>query len=89
MNQVIACPSKLLWRYRWDMYFLTSLIMVLGFAFVVCLGLVRMIRDLSQLSVHESPVIRETPGNLAAEDDAPPEVIESQDMESGAAERRG
>ena|ERR1700685_4144803 len=45
-------------RYGWDMHFLTSLIIVVGFAFVVCLGLVKTIWDLSQLSFHEAPVIR-------------------------------
>jgi hypothetical protein len=64
-------------RYGWDMHFLTSLIMVVGFAFIVCLGLVKMILDLSQLSFHESPVIRETPSKLAAADDAPAKAVES------------
>jgi hypothetical protein len=40
---------------------MTSLIIVFGFAFLVCLGLVKMIRDLSQLSVHASPAILEMP----------------------------
>jgi hypothetical protein len=39
------------------MHFVTSLIIVIGFAFVLCLGLVKMIQELSQLSIHESPVI--------------------------------
>ena len=52
------------------MHFLTSLITLIGFAFVVCLGLVEIIWDLSQLSFHESPVIRETPSGLAAAEDA-------------------
>jgi hypothetical protein len=53
------------------MHLLTSLIIVIGFAFVLCLGLVKMIRDLSQLSSHESPAIRETPRDTEAADDTP------------------
>jgi hypothetical protein len=52
------------------MYFLTSLIMLVGFAFVIFVGLVTVIWDLSRLSFHESPVIREAPGELAAAEDA-------------------
>ena len=52
------------------MHFLTFLIILGGFAFVVCVGLVTVIWELSQLSFHESPVIRETPGELAATEDA-------------------
>ena len=48
------------------MHFMTSLIILGGFAFVVCVGLVTVIWELSQLSFHESPVIREAPGELAA-----------------------
>jgi hypothetical protein len=44
------------------MHFLISLIIVLGFVFVVCLSLVNVIYDLSQVSVHEPPAILETPG---------------------------
>jgi hypothetical protein len=53
------------------MHFLTSLIIVFGFAFVVCLGLVKMICDLSQVSVHEPPSIPETPGYRASAEQAP------------------
>jgi hypothetical protein len=52
------------------MHFLTSLIILVGFAFVVCVGLVRVIWELSELSFHESPVIREAPVGLAAVEDA-------------------
>jgi hypothetical protein len=52
------------------MRFLISLIMLVGFAFIVFGGLVTVIWDLSQLSFHESPVIREGPGELAAAEDA-------------------
>ena len=64
-------------RYEWDMHFLTSLIIVAGFAFVVCLCLVKMLWDLSQSSYHESPVIRETPSKLTATEDAPANAVES------------
>jgi hypothetical protein len=59
------------------MHFVTSLIIVVSFAFALRLGLVRMISDLSQLSFHESPVIRETPSKLTAEEDAPAKAVES------------
>jgi hypothetical protein len=52
------------------MRFLISLIMLVGFAFIVFDGLVTVIWELSQLSFHESPVIREGPGELAAAEDA-------------------
>jgi len=48
------------------MHFMISLIVVFGFAFAVCFGLVKMIRDLSQVSVHASPAIREKPGRPAS-----------------------
>jgi hypothetical protein len=59
------------------MHFMTFLIMVVGFAFIICLGSVQMISDLSQLAFQESPVIRETPSKLAATDDAPAKAVES------------
>jgi hypothetical protein len=62
---------------EWDMHFLTFLIIVVGFAFVICLGLVQMISDLSQSNFQESPVIRETPSKLAATEDAPAKAVES------------
>jgi hypothetical protein len=49
------------------MHFLTSLIIVVGFAFVLCVGLVGIISDFRGC-FHESPVIRETPSKLKAED---------------------
>jgi hypothetical protein len=52
------------------MRFLISLIILVGFAFVVFGGLVTVIWELSQLGFHESPVIREGPGELAAAEDA-------------------
>jgi hypothetical protein len=47
------------------MDFLTSLIMVLGFALVICLGVVKITWDLSQLSVHDSPSIPEAPAKAS------------------------
>jgi hypothetical protein len=58
-------------RHRCGMHFLTSLIILVGFAFVVYVGLVKVIWELSQLNFHESPVIlREAPGEFAAAEDA-------------------
>lgn len=59
------------------MHFLTSLIILIGFAFVLYVGLVNVIWELSQLSVHESPVIREAPSEFAAAEDA--KAVESYD----------
>jgi hypothetical protein len=50
------------------MHFLTCLIMLIGFVFVVCIGLVQVVGELSRLSFHESPVIGAAPGDAAAED---------------------
>jgi hypothetical protein len=47
------------------MLVLTSLIMVAGLLVVVCLVLVKLIWDLLQASVHDSPTIPENPGNSA------------------------
>ena len=47
------------------MHFLASLLIVAGFVFVVCLGLVKLTWELSQVSVHESPAIPETPDKLS------------------------
>ena len=64
------------------MRFLISLIMLVGFAFIVFGGLVTVIWELSQLSFHESPVIREGRGELAAAEDAKEvESYESSPME--------
>jgi hypothetical protein len=43
------------------MHFLTSLIIFSGFVLVVCLGLVQLIWDLSEMNVHASPHILATP----------------------------
>jgi hypothetical protein len=65
------------------MHFLTCLMIFIGFGFVVCVGLVQVVWDLSRLSIHESPVIREAPGELAAAEDAKAvESYESRPMES-------
>ena len=52
------------------MHILTPLIVIIGFAFVVCVGLVQVVSDLSQMSFHESPVIREASRELEAAEDA-------------------
>jgi hypothetical protein len=46
------------------MHFLTSLIIFSGFVFVFCLGLVQVLWDLSDISVHASP---QMPANHTAE----------------------
>ena len=53
------------------MHFVTSLIIVFGFAFVVCVGVVKMVWDLCQLSFHEPPAIQETPGKPASAEELP------------------
>jgi hypothetical protein len=53
------------------MHFLASLLIVAGFAFVVCLGLVKLAWELSQVSVHESPAIPETPGKPERSEELP------------------
>jgi hypothetical protein len=40
---------------------LTSLIIIDGFVFVVCLGVVKVICDLSKMSVHAPPEMLPTP----------------------------
>jgi hypothetical protein len=42
------------------MHFLTSLIIFSGFMFVLCFGLLKVIWDLSQLSVHSAPDVPAT-----------------------------
>jgi hypothetical protein len=37
------------------MHFLTALIIVFGFVFVFCLGLVKVVWDLSEMNVHAAP----------------------------------
>jgi len=59
------------------MHFLTSLTIVFGFVFVVCLSLVKLTWDLSQASAHESPAILETPGKPASAEEPPTKVTES------------
>jgi hypothetical protein len=46
---------------------LTWLLIIFGFGFAICLlQLIKMIGDLSQVSVHESPAILETPNKTAS-----------------------
>jgi hypothetical protein len=61
-----------------NMYFLTSLIMVAGFLFVVCLSLVKLTWELLQVSIHESPAILETPCQPAGAEAPPAKATESQ-----------
>jgi hypothetical protein len=42
------------------MHLLVSLIVVAGFVFVICLGLLKLTWDLSEMSVHEVPELRES-----------------------------
>jgi hypothetical protein len=43
------------------MHFLTSLIIICGFVFVLCFGLVQVISVLSEMSVHAPPEMLPTP----------------------------
>jgi hypothetical protein len=71
------------------MHFQTSLIILVGFALVVYIGLVKVIWELSQFSFHESPVIREVPGKFAAVEDAKEvESYESSPTEFETAKRK-
>ncbi len=45
------------------MHVLTSLIIFFGFVLVICLGLVQVIWDLSETTVHASPHVLATPPN--------------------------
>lgn len=62
------------------MHFLTSLFIVFGFAFIICLGLVKMIWDLSQVSVHDSPSVLETHGKLASAEQAPAKATDPYEL---------
>jgi hypothetical protein len=66
------------------MHSLSSLIIVFGFVFVVGLSLVKLTWDLSQVSVHDSPAIPETPGKPASTEEPRTKAIES--YESSPAE---
>jgi hypothetical protein len=59
------------------MHFLASLFIVVGFVFVVCLGLVKLTWELSQVSVHESPASLETPSIPASAEELPAKATES------------
>jgi hypothetical protein len=59
------------------MHFLTSLFLVGGCVFVVCLGLVTLAWELSQVSVHESPAILETPNRPESSEEMPAKSTES------------
>ena len=53
------------------MGFLTSLIVVFGFALVICVAVVKMTCDLSQLGAHDSPAIPEAASKSFAQEPAP------------------
>jgi hypothetical protein len=56
------------------MHFLTLLILLFGFALVVCLSLIKATLDLSQTSVHESPAFI-GPLNSRPRVDVPPAIV--------------
>jgi hypothetical protein len=62
------------------MHFL--LIIFAGFMFVVCLCLAKLTWELSQVSVHESPAISETPCNPASAEEPPGKATESHELSS-------
>ena len=66
------------------MHFLTSLIIFFGFVSLVCLSLVKLSWDLSQVRVHEPPAIPETPRKPASTEAPRAKAIES--YESSPAE---
>jgi hypothetical protein len=45
------------------MHILTSLIIFLGFVLIICVGLVQVIWDLSEMSTHASPQMLAPPPN--------------------------
>jgi hypothetical protein len=59
------------------MHFLTSLIMAAAFLFVICLSLVKLTLEISQVSVHESPAILGTPCKPASAEAPPAKATES------------
>jgi hypothetical protein len=62
------------------MHFLTSLIIVFGFAFVVCVGVVKMVWDLCQLSFHEPPANPEAPSNPADVEELPAKATDPHEL---------
>jgi len=60
------------------MHCLTSLIIILGFVLVICLGLVQVIWDLSETSTHASPhVLAMPPNGTNGPQDGQPNASES------------
>jgi hypothetical protein len=57
------------WHLRcgWDMHFLTPLTIFFGSILVICLGLIQVIWDLSEISAHASPHVRATPPSGTSE----------------------
>jgi hypothetical protein len=48
------------------MHVLTSLIIFFGFVLVICLGLIQVIWDLSETSIHASPQMLAAPPNATS-----------------------
>jgi hypothetical protein len=59
------------------------MIIVFGFVFVVCLGLVRLAWELSQASAHDSPAILETPRRERSQE-LPAKAAESYESKKAA-----
>ncbi len=60
------------------MHFLTSLMTFFGFLLVICLGLVQVIWDLSEMSAHASPHVQATsPGGISGPKDGHSNANES------------
>jgi hypothetical protein len=55
------------------MHVVTSLIVFLGLVLVICVGLIQVIWDLSETSIHATPHVRATPpnGSSALQDGRP------------------
>jgi hypothetical protein len=53
------------------MHYLTSLIVLAGLLFILCLCLIKLSWDLGQVSFHQPPAIAETPGGHAGAKEPP------------------
>jgi hypothetical protein len=59
------------------MHFLTCSIIVAALFFVVCLSLIKLAWELSQVSAHELPAFLETPGKSARLEEPPAKATDS------------
>jgi hypothetical protein len=59
------------------MHFLSWSILVAALVFAVCLSLIKLAWELSQVSVHESPAFLETPGKSARLEEPPATATDS------------